>query len=205
MAMTWLRFWGFVTGLEFWGFVTGAACVWLAVKENVWNWPISIINDALYLVVFFHSKLYADSLLQIFFISVGIYGWWAWLYGGTRHTELQAGRTTPRQAAIYAAALIASTAGIYFLLHRYTDSNVPFWDAITTALSLVAQYMLGRKLLENWLVWILADTIYIAVYIYKHLYLTSLLYLVFLIMCVAGWKRWKRTVAPESISVEAAG
>jgi nicotinamide mononucleotide transporter len=203
--MIWAKVWGVLTGLEFWGFVTGAACVWLAVKEHVWNWPIGIVNNVLYLLVFFHSKLYADSLLQIFFIAVGIYGWWAWLYGGTRHTELQAGRTTKQQAAIYLVALIASTAGIYFLLSRYTDSNVPFWDGITTALSLVAQYMLGRKLLENWLVWILADIIYIAVYSYKHLYLTSVLYLVFMIMCVAGWKRWKQTLAPGELSMEAAG
>ena len=205
MAMIWAKIWGVLTGLEFWGFVTGAACVWLAVKEHVWNWPIGILNDALYLVVFFRSKLYADSLLQIFFISVSIYGWWAWLYGGARHTELQAGRTTARQAAIYAVALAASTAGIYFLLHRYTDSNVPFWDAFTTALSLVAQYMLGRKLLENWLVWILADIIYIGVYAYKNLYLTSVLYLVFLIMCVFGWLRWKKTVVPDQLSMEAIG
>lgn len=203
--MAWDRVWGILTGLEFWGFVTGAACVWLAVKEHVWNWPIGILNDALYLVVFFRSKLYADSLLQIFFIIVSIYGWWAWLYGGVRHTELQAGRTTSRQATMYFVALVAGTAGIYFLLHRYTDSNVPFWDAFTTALSLVAQYMLGRKLLENWLVWIFADLIYIAVYTYKHLYLTSVLYLVFMIMCVAGWKRWKQTVVPDELSREAIG
>jgi len=203
--MHWAQVWGVLSGLEFWGFVTGAACVWLAVKEHIWNWPISIINDALYLIVFFRSKLYADSLLQVFFISVGIYGWWAWLYGGTRHSELHAGRTTRRQAGIYFLALIGSTAGIYFLLRNYTDSNVPFWDGLTTALSLVAQYMLGRKLLENWLVWIIADAIYIAVYTYKDLYLTALLYLVFLVMCIFGWLRWKKTVAPEGVAMEAAG
>jgi nicotinamide mononucleotide transporter len=188
-----------MTWLEFWGFVTGAICVWLAVKEHVWNWPIGIVNDALYLIVFFRSKLYADSSLQVVYILVGFYGWWNWLYGGERHSELRVSRTSLSEWVALMISLGASTFAIYLLLLRYTDSNVPFWDALTTGLSLVAQYMLGKKLLENWLLWITADTLYIGVYLYKSLYLTSVLYLIFLIMCIFGWRRWKKAV-PQTIT-----
>src|SRR3954447_24537911 len=95
-----------INWLEFWGFITGAICVWLAVREHVWNWPIGIINDVLYLVVFFRSKLYADSLLQIVYIVVGFYGWWMWLYGGAQRTELRASRAT----TVYCAWILCSLA-----------------------------------------------------------------------------------------------
>jgi nicotinamide mononucleotide transporter len=178
--------------LEFWGFVTGAVCVWLAVKEHVWNWPIGIVNDVLYLIVFFRTKLYADSSLQIVYIVIGFYGWWNWLFGGVQHSVLHVSRASKLQRICLSFSLVGGTVIIYWLLHRFTDSNVPFWDAITTALSLVAQYMLGKKLLENWLVWITADAMYVGVYIYKSLYLTSALYFIFLVMCVFGWSRWQR-------------
>jgi nicotinamide mononucleotide transporter len=190
--------------IETLGFITGAVCVLLAVKENVWNWPIGILNNVVYLVVFWHSKLYADSGLQLFYIAISVYGLWCWLYGGKKHTQLAISRVTPNAARMLFAVSIASAGILYYVLRHFTDSNVPLGDAVTTAMSLTAQYMLGRKMIENWLVWIAADVLYIGLYCYKSLYLTALLYAIFIAMCVAGYLRWQRTMSKPAVLAEAA-
>jgi nicotinamide mononucleotide transporter len=190
--------------IESLGFITGAVCVLLAVKENVWNWPIGIFNNVVYLVVFWHSKLYADSGLQLFYIAISVYGLWCWLYGGKKHTQLGISRVTRNAALMLFAASSAAAGILYYVLRHFTDSNVPLGDAVTTAMSLTAQYMLGRKMIENWLVWIAADVLYIGLYCYKSLYLTALLYAIFIAMCVAGYLRWKRNMSKPAVLAEAA-
>ena len=190
--------------IESLGFVTGAVCVLLAVKENVWNWPIGILNNLVYLVVFWHSKLYADSGLQLFYIAISVYGLWNWLYGGEKHTHAPISHVARTEALVLLAATAASAGILYYVLRHFTDSTVPLGDATTTALSLAAQYMLGRKIIENWLVWITADVLYIGLYCYKSLYLTALLYAIFIAMCVAGYLRWQRTMNGAAPALEAA-
>ena len=190
--------------IEFAGFVTGAACVLLAVRENVWNWPIGILNNLLYLVVFWHSGLYADAGLQFFYIAISVYGIWCWLYGGAQHSQLSISRVTRNHAIVLVSATAGAAAVLYSILHHFTDSTVPAGDATTTALSLVAQYMLGRKLIENWLVWITADVLYIGLYCYKSLYLTAFLYAIFIVMCIAGYLRWQRGMGKPAALAEAA-
>ena len=180
---------------ELLGFISGAICVWLQVKEKIWNWPAGIANNIFYVVVFWHSGLYADSLLQWFYISISIYGWWNWLHGGTAQSRLKISRTSSTGRIIYLTLTGIGTLVFHELLHRYTNSTVPFWDGLTTAMSLTAQYMLTRKIIENWWWWIAVDLIYIALYIYKRLYLTSLLYAIFLGMCMVGLREWKRRIA----------
>lgn len=190
--------------IEILGVSTGAACVLLAVRENIWNWPIGILNNIVYFLVFWRSKLYADACLQIFYFLISIYGWWKWLHKDESRHELAVGRITRRWSyAIYAAVTALSACVLYFVLHRYSDSNVPLGDGITTALSLTAQYMLSRKLIENWVVWIVADVLYIGLYCYKSLYLTALLYAVFIVMCVMGYTRWKKSLGVTSPLAEA--
>jgi nicotinamide mononucleotide transporter len=184
--------------LEVWGFITGAACVWLQVKENAWNWPLGIINNILYVVVFYKSGLFADTGLQIFFIIISVYGWWAWLRGGEHHTHLKVSRTSRLHAIILTLLTLAGTAAITWLLKSYTPSTVPWGDSVTAALSLTATYMLSRKMLENWIIWNVANVIYMGLYIYKHLYLTTLLYLVFFGMCTAGYVRWHKELEAEA-------
>ena len=179
---------------EILGFVTGTASVLLAVRESVWNWPVGIANNIFFLILFWKARLYADAILQIVYILISIFGWWNWLRGGDGHAELPISRTSAREGILLALSIAGATAILTVCLHRYTDSAAPFGDGVTTALSLTAQYMLSRKLLENWWVWMSADLIYIALYCYKSLYLTGVLYLVFLGMCVAGHTRWKRTL-----------
>ena len=176
---------------ELLGFVTGAICVWLQVKENVWNWPAGIANNIFYVVVFWRSGLYADSLLQWFYILISIYGWWNWLRGGTAQSRLKISRTSRAGMLVYIALTATGTVLFQELLRRYTNSTVPLWDGLTTAMSLTAQYMLTRKVVENWWWWIAVDVIYIALYSYKRLYLTSVLYAIFLGMCIVGLRQWQ--------------
>ena len=174
------------------GFVSGALCVWLTVKENVWNFPISIANNIFFIVLFLQARLFADTGLQVVYIVLEILGWYWWLRGGHNRTALVVGRTTALTAGFLTVLGIACTVAMTVFLTSIADS-APFWDALTTVLSLIAQYMLTRKLLENWYVWMTADVIYVALYIYKGLYLTTVLYGVFFVMCIAGILHWRRS------------
>jgi nicotinamide mononucleotide transporter len=180
---------------EILGFVTGAASVWLAAKEHVWNWPIGIANSIFFLFLFFGAGLYANSALQLVYIVIGIFGWHEWLRGGEGGTKLVIRRTPRRTSLTLLGAVLIGTVMLTFILDRLAGSTAPLWDGLTTALSLVAQYMLARKWLENWWVWISADVIYVVLYAYAGLWLTSVLYVGFLVMCWIGFQHWKR-VAP---------
>jgi len=195
-----------VTWTEILGFITGAASVLLAVRESAWNWPVGIANNIFFLILFWKARLYADAILQIVYIVISIFGWWNWVRGGAGHTELPVSRTTARTAIVLALLTAAATVLLVAILRRFTDSAAPFGDGVTTALSLTAQYMLSRKLLENWWVWMTADVIYIGLYCYKSLYLTGVLYALFFAMCIGGYVGWRkswalRAAGPQEASV----
>lgn len=187
--------------IEAFGFVTGGACVWLAVKQNVWNWPIGIANNVLYVVVFLQARLFADMSLQVAFAALGAYGWYAWLRRDARSETLRVSRTPALAWIVCGVAVAALTAILARYLARVNDA-APFLDALTTTLSLGAQYLMTRKYVECWAVWIAVDVISIGLYAYKHLGLTALLYAIYLAMCVVGARDWKtllvarRAVAP---------
>jgi nicotinamide mononucleotide transporter len=187
-----------MTITEILGFITGALCVWLAAREHIWNWPIGIANNLFYFVVFWRSKLYADACLQIVYLLISIYGWYKWAHRAADNHELPVSRVAFRDVVLLGVVTTIAALVLHGLLGRYTDSTVPWGDGITTAMSLTAQYMLSRKLLENWLLWILADVIYVALYAYKHLYLTSFLYAIFIAMCVSGFVRWRKSLSKSS-------
>jgi nicotinamide mononucleotide transporter PnuC len=182
-----------MTWVEVLGFVTGAVSVAFAVRESAWNWPVGIANNVFFFILFWKAKLYADALLQVVYLIISIYGWWNWLRGGDGGSKLSITKTRTRTAVLLFLATVLSTAVMVYALRRFTDSQVPFWDGVTTALSLTAQYMLSRKLLENWWVWISADVIYILLYFYKALYLTGILYAVFIGMCIVGFVGWRKS------------
>ena len=186
---------------ELLGFITGAACVWLCVTASIWNWPTGIANNIFYIVVFWQSGLYGDSLLQWVYLAIAVYGWWHWPHGGADHSRLNVTRTSAGAFARYLIATAMGTLILFELLRRFTNSTVPFWDGLTTALSLTAQYMLTRKVIENWWFWITADVIYIALYVYKRLYLTSVLYAIFLGMCIVGLRQWRQMIARRDSAV----
>lgn len=174
------------------GFITGAATVWLVVIENIWNWPIGIANAIFFIFLFFEAKLYADMSLQVVYVTLGFLGWYWWLKGGKNKTELKVSTISLKEIVLLALIGIISTVIMTNYLQSIHDS-APFLDALTTVLSLIAQYMLTRKFLENWYVWITADIIYIGLYAYKSLYLTSILYFIFMVMCIIGLIKWKKT------------
>lgn len=179
-----------VTVVEVVGFVSGAVCVWLVGRQNPWNWPIGLIQVVAYLFLFWQAGLYADAGLQAVYICLGLWGWWNWLRGRPEG-RLTVRRTRPAEWIALAALGVAGTVLIAQVLIIITTSTVPWPDAITTVLSLLATYGLGRKLLESWWLWIAADLVYIPLYAYKGLWLTSLLYTGFLSLCVIGLHRWR--------------
>lgn len=179
---------------EILGFVTGAASVVLAVRESAWNWPVGIANNVFFFVLFWHAKLYADATLQVAYVIISIFGWWNWMRGGEQHARLSVTEIRARAAWRVLVITAISTAIMTKVLSRFTDSTVPFWDGLTTALSLAAQYMLSRKLLESWWVWMSADLVYIALYCDKGLYLTGVLYAAFFVMCIAGYSGWRKSL-----------
>jgi nicotinamide mononucleotide transporter len=186
--------------IEIFGFVTGVVNVWLLARQNIWNWPVGIANNLAYLILFATSGLYGDSGLQFVYIVLAIYGWWLWLHR-TGGDTLRISRTSPKVWLQLIVATLAAGLVLRWFLARFTDSTVPSWDATTTALSLAATYGQCKKFLESWWVWILADLIYIPLYIYKGLRLTSVLYFVFLLLCIFGlrsWLRESRAVQPEA-------
>lgn len=181
------------------GFITGGYCVWLAVVENIWNWPLGIINAGFFLALFSSSHLYADAGLQVVYVILGFVGWYLWLRGGKNRSQLSVSRISLKEAAVLLLLGVVATYGFTKFLGHIGDV-APFWDGLTTISSLVAQYMLTKKYLENWYVWIITDVIYIALYFFKHLALTAVLYAIFLTMCVIAVRGWQRelVVAEEA-------
>jgi len=182
--------------LEATGVVTGIACVWLAARNTILNFPVAIVSCGCYLVVFARAKLYSDAGLQLAFIALAIYGWVEWLRrpaaGAT--AELPITHTPRRVALVLALAGLAYAVVAGYLFSR-TDAALPYWDSSTTAISLVAQALLSRRNLENWLLWIGVDVAYVGMYWHRHLYLTSGLYVAFLGLAAYGYWQWRRDMA----------
>ena len=179
--------------LEVFAVVTGIATVALAARGHIANWPIGIVSSAVFLVVFLEAGLYADTLLQGLYVVLGFYGWWAWLYDGPKRTQLPVSFAPNRLRLVLALAVLVGTLGFGAFLDATTDSTVPYPDAATTVLSLVAQLLLTRRHIDNWPVWIFGVNVpYIALYLYKGLALTAALQLVFIALSAMGWRRWLR-------------
>ena len=174
---------------ECFGFATGILCVWLTALRNIWNFPVGIANCALLLLLFAQSRLFADATLQILFIALGVRGWWQWAQG-TAGVPRPIESATSREISRYILASIALTSLLYALL-TVAKGSLPVFDALITALSVVAQWMLNRKTLQNWYWWIAVDLISIPVYFHKQLYLIALLYVVFLGLCLIGLTGWR--------------
>jgi nicotinamide mononucleotide transporter len=181
------------TPLEWVAVLTGFACVWLAARESLWNFPVAISSCTLYIVVYYRAQLYADSLLQVMFIALSFYGWYEWLYGGRSKAALPVSRTRRWEWAGCATFVVVFTTGFGYYLQHHTDAALPHWDSFTTAVSLAAQYLLMRKRLENWWLWILVDILYVPILWYKELYPTSGLYVLYLGLALYGYLEWRRS------------
>jgi nicotinamide mononucleotide transporter len=175
------------------GFVTGAACVYLVVRQNIWNFPLGIANNLFFLMLFGQARLFADAGLQLVYIVLGAQGWYNWRFGGKDRTALKVERASGRLLLLTLGFVPLGT-WLMVLILRAMNGAAPLLDALTTALSLAAQFLLNRKVIENWWLWITADVLYIYLYLTRCLHLTAVLYGVFLCLCLAGLIRWQRAL-----------
>ncbi len=180
--------------LEIAGFLTGIAGVYLTARQNIWCWPVGILNVGIYALVFWQTKLYADMGLQVIYVAFCCYGWWQWLHGGKGGGRLEVARAPGHILFLLLLAGAVATAGGGLLLRRHTDAALPFWDAGTAAYSLASQWLQTRKWIETWWLWIVVDVVYVGMYVNKALYWTALLYMVFLALCVLGLREWRKAL-----------
>ncbi len=180
----------------------GLVSVFLSARENIWSWPTAIINVGLYAVLFAREKLYADMGLQVIYLLLSIYGWYEWLFGGENRTELLVSRVPRRLLLPLLAIGVTGSLTLGAFLQRATDAALPWLDATLSVFSLIAQWMMTRKILENWMLWILMDVVYVVMFVFlKHLYLTAFQYLVFLGLAVTGHVQWLRSLRERSKAV----
>ena len=189
-----------VTVAELAGFLTGAACVYLTVKAHIANFPVGLANSAFFLILFFSAGLYADSALQVVYLVLGAVGWWQWVYGGAGRTPLVVSQASSTELVVMVGMVIAATIPLTILLASAHDI-APFWDALTTALSLAAQWLLNTKKVQTWYFWIAADVIYVPLYFVKDLWLTAIVYVIFLGLCVAGLRAWRAIYRGDPVVV----
>ncbi|QKG80533.1 nicotinamide riboside transporter PnuC [Tenuifilum thalassicum] len=179
--------------IELIGAITGLIYLYLEIKQKVWLWPLGILTSAFYIYIFYVSKFYADMGLQWYYLIISIYGWYHWLFGGNANSKNSLPVTnTPKR---FVVPLVVASAVLFvlirFVLTTYTDSPVPTGDAFTTALSITATWMLARKYIEHWWIWVVVNSVSLILYIYKGLYPTSVLFLFYTIMSFVGYSQWK--------------
>jgi nicotinamide mononucleotide transporter len=182
--------------IEIFGALTGLLYIYFSIKENILLWPTGIISSAVYIYVFFNSKFYADMSLQVYYLIISIYGWILWAKGSQKDTDDNLPITkTPKK--IYFTLFLITLAlfiVIGIILDKATDSPLPYWDSFTTSLSITATWMLAKKYIEQWHIWIIVDSVSAALYIYKGLYPTVILFIVFTTMAVVGYLQWKKSL-----------
>ena len=180
--------------LELIGTLVGLIYLWLEYRASIYLWVASIVMPAIYICVYYEAGLYADFGINIYYLFAAIYGWMAWKYGGNakQQKELPITHMPIRSYLKATVAFVIALGAIAWLLINYTDSNVPWCDAFTTALSIIGMWMLARKYIEQWWVWMVVDIVCVGLYIYKSLYFTAALYALYAVIAIFGWMNWKK-------------
>ncbi|MDP3619683.1 MAG: nicotinamide riboside transporter PnuC [Ramlibacter sp.] len=181
------------TWLEIAAVVISLVMVACNIREIHWAWPLAIISSLMYFAIFWRSKIYGDASLQIFFVVVALWGWYQWLRGVQPDgSALRVSRLSRRGLMLTLAACAVLWPATGLFLKTFTDTDVPWWDAFPTSVSLVGQFLLGRKYIENWAAWIAVNVVSVGLFAYKGLWLTLGLYLVFIALSVVGWREWSK-------------
>jgi nicotinamide mononucleotide transporter len=190
-----------ISPVEIVGFLLTIVSIWLATKENIWYYPTGLIALIAYTWVYYDARLYAESLLQIIFFALMIYGWYEWLHGGANRKELPV-TSTPRWAWIagISSGVVVSAITIWIQL-TYTDNPAPYVDSSLFAWSVVAQWMTARKWIESWVFWLVINTVAVPLYISRQLWLTAVLFVALWVLAVLGYREWRRTLVPAHASV----
>jgi nicotinamide mononucleotide transporter len=180
--------------IELLGAILGILYIVFSIKQNILTWPTGLLTSLLYIVVFFKSGLYATMGLQVYYVFISIYGWYFWLKGKKTDNKSQLPVQTVNKKLWVKIGLfsILIYAAISFMLIKYSDSEVPYLDSLTTSLSIVATWMLAKKYIEQWIIWIFADLVSSGLYIYKNLWPTVVLFIIFTIMAILGYIEWKK-------------
>jgi nicotinamide mononucleotide transporter len=187
--------------LELFGVILGIVTVYLSTIENIWSWPTALLNAGAFAVVFLRSGLYSDAGLQVIYFVLSLYGWYEWLYGGKGHTELQVSRTPARQWPILIAIGVAGWLVLATVTSRLPGAALPYADAALVSSSLIAQYLMTKKYIENWLLWIVIDVFYVGMFIFKGLRLTAFNYAIYLGLAVMGYVSWRKSQREQAAMV----
>jgi nicotinamide mononucleotide transporter len=182
-----------MTEIEAIAVVFGILCVWLTIRQNIWCWPTGLVQVVLFIYIFYQVKLYSDLVLHVIYIGLQLYGWYHWLHGGRDHGKLEVSRLPTSGLLLWPLGIAVASLIWGYLMATYTDAALPYGDAFTTVASLAAQWLLARKKLESWLLWISVDIVAIGIYWSRELMLTSGLYLVFLVLAILGFFAWRRS------------
>ena len=185
--------------LEIFGTLVGLIYLWLEYRASIYLWIASIIMPAIYIFVCYDAGLYADFGINIYYLGAAVYGWLVWKYGHkpTEQNELPITRMPKRNWLKAMVVFVVAQFLIAWILINFTDSDVPWWDAFTTALSIIGMWMLARKKIEQWWVWLLVDVASVALFCYKELYFTAGLYLLYAVIAVFGYRKWKRLMQQD--------
>jgi nicotinamide mononucleotide transporter len=184
--------------IELLALIFGVVSVLFNTREIVWGWPTGIIGTVLSGILFWEVKLYSDLILHVFYVILGFYGWYEWLYGGRsagrNKQELRVSLLSKKRMLLLLTLGLLGLAGFGYFFDRFSDADLPYWDAFTTSFSFVGTYMLARKKLENWLLWIVVDAVAAGIYFYKELYLLALLYFLYLGLATYGFINWRKSL-----------
>jgi len=194
--------WVIANRIEVFASIMGVVGVWLTTRQHILCWPIGLINVSLSMFVFFQAKLYYDFILQIFYFGLTLYGWYNWLYGGNNSNDLPV-QKIKHKVLIHNTVLIALMVVVLgYLAQKYTDASLPYLDAFTSAGGIVVTFWMAKKILENWLAWIVIDLTCVGMYIYKELYAFSVLYFIFTILAIIGYYSWKKSFQANLLKLQ---
>lgn len=170
--------------------VLGVAYLLLAMRESLWCWYAAFVSTAIFLVLFWDVGLLMESALQVYYLAMAVYGWWHWRRGSAGQSELAISSWGKGQHLLAISCVLLASAISGALLHRYSDAALPYLDSFTTWGSILTTWMVARKILENWLYWLVIDSVSIFLYLDRALYLTALLFAVYLIIVLFGYRKW---------------
>lgn len=192
------------SALEWIAVITGVMSVWFSMKENILVYPTGIISVLIYVYLTFQYKIYADMGVNAYYFVVSVYGWYYWTHTGSAEVkQVPVTINNKSENWITGGIFLCSLGILFFILHNFTDSDIAFWDALTTAFAISGMWLMARKKLENWIAWIITDLISIPLYFYKGLILTSFQFLFFTALAFAGYFAWKKSYQKTQNTAEA--
>jgi len=185
--------------IELLGAILGILYIFFSIRQNILTWPTGLLTSALYVIVFSRARLYADMGLQVYYVGISLYGWYFWLRGKkpAQKKQVPVRITTKKLKGILLLVSLILYVIILYILLNFTDSDVPYMDSLTTALSIVATWMLAKKYIGHWLIWIFVDAVSAGLYVYKGLWPTVILFTIYTVMAILGYLEWKKDLKKE--------